>query len=153
MMVNVPHNATSRRHREEYYFRLYRLGLIGLLLITTVSSCNRSGLVQVAGTVTFQGTPVDSGRIVFVSIDENSAPTSSGTIMKGAYEITGRGGVQPGKYRAQITVYPPGEPRKGLAMDQVPILEPIGPPAYAGDESPLTADVSRDEDVYDFDVP
>ena len=152
-MVKVPPNATSRRHRDAYYCRLYRLGLIGLLLITAFSSCNRSGPVQVAGSVTFQGKPVDSGRIVFVSIDGNSAPTSSGTITMGAYEITGRGGVQPGKYRVQITIYPPGKPQKGLAMDQVPVLEPIGPPEYAGDESPLTADISRDEGVYDFDVP
>ena len=90
---------------------------------------------------------------MFVSIDESSAPTSSGTILKGAYKITGRGGVQPGRYRVQITVYQPTQAVEGAALDQLAPPAQIGPPEYAGEQSPLTAEVTRDKTVYDFEVP
>ena len=127
--------------------------LLLLSLSPFIIGCTESGPVEVEGTVNFQGQPVQSGRIVFVAIEENTSPTSSGTITGGTYKITARGGVQPGKYRVQILIYEPVEAGQGVALDQMRPPQQIGPPEYAGEASPLTADVVTDQTVYDFEVP
>ena len=122
--------------------------MIGFILIPAVVGCGDSGPEEITGTVTFQGQLIESGRIVYVSIDEKNAPTSSGNITKGAYKVTGRGGVLPGRYRVQITIYEPRQQQEGLAMDQLPISKPIGTSFYVGQESPLTADITSDKVIY-----
>ena len=154
--MNIWQDATSKASRAvdcSSYGRTSAIGLIALMLISTAVGCNGSGPVEISGTVTFQGEPIEVGRIVFVSIDAEKAPTSSGTIKNGAYTITGRGGVQPGEYRVQISVFPPVQPGPPVAMDQIAPRKPIGPPLYAGEQSPLTADVTSAQKQYDFAVP
>lgn len=126
---------------------------MSLMLISTAVGCNGSGPVEIEGTARFQGQPIELGQIMFVSIDEKNAPPASSAITKGAYKITGRGGVQPGKYRVQITVYQPGEQRQDVAIDQIAAPRPIGPRLYAGKNSPLTADVASGNSVFDFEIP
>ena len=135
------------------YGRTSAIGLIALMLISTALGCSGSGPVEIEGTVNWEGEPIEQGRIVFVSIDQEKAPTSSGTIKNGAYKITGRGGVQPGKYRVQITIYEPPRQGQRVAMDQIAPPKQIGPAQYAAEQSPLTADVTSAKKQYDFAVP
>lgn len=92
--------------------------------------------VQVKGNVTFNGTPVESGRILFREI-EGSQQGFSGEIKQGSYSLT----AVPGKMRVEITAsrpipgkfdYSNGEP--------APVGEMYIPKKYNA-ESELTADV------------
>lgn len=82
----------------------------------------------VSGSVSFQGTPVKSGSVVFVPIDASVKTTGGSAVRDGRYAISQELGLSPGKYRVSFT-----------AMDK----EVFGP-AIPGDSMPAAKDMPKD---------
>jgi len=68
--------------------------------------CNPNGPVEVAGKVTYDGKPVESGTIMFEPEDK-SGPTQGQAISKGEYRLTGQNAVAPGKKIVRIEAHGP----------------------------------------------
>lgn len=85
---------------------------IGLAML---SGCGSSGpqTVDVSGTVTWKGEPVDGGHIRFIPVAPTSGPVTGSHIVNGRYEASGASAVAVGSYRVEITwlreaTLPPG---------------------------------------------
>jgi len=78
-----------------------------VLSCVAVSGCGRDGpeRVVLTGTVTYQGEPVQYGRIRFLPADGTVAPMSGGYISKGRYVADAKGGVPVGTHRVEITAF------------------------------------------------
>ena len=61
--------------------------------------------VEVSGQVTYQGEPVENGRIRFAPTGETNGPVSGGAIHDGEYAVTAKGGVPIGVHRVEITAF------------------------------------------------
>ncbi len=72
------------------------VGLLGL------AGCGGGGAASVAGTVTFDGTPIDSGTVTFISQEQTGA-RFSGRVADGKYAVAADRGAAPGKYRVELT--------------------------------------------------
>ena len=130
------------------------VSLIGLLLIVFTVGCDdATERVEIEGTVKLSGQEIESGRIVFVPLEGSEAPLSSSPITDGVYRVTGRRGVEPGRYRVQVYVYDTGSPDSGAALDQIAPPREVGPPLFASEDSPLAADVSSNQTIYNFELP
>lgn len=57
---------------------------------------------HVSGSVTLDGTPVESGSISFQPAAGNTGPSAGGLITKGQYDLPAQAGVMPGKYLVMI---------------------------------------------------
>ena len=134
--------------------------LVSCLPLALAAGCGgRDALpmVVVHGTVTCGGEPVERGEIRFVPIEGTPGPLSAGLISKGEYQIDVRGGVPAGRHRVEIVA----QRRTGrqvmrdtgtesAMMDETVQL---GPPEYAGEQSPLVAEVSKSNARFDFELP
>ena len=78
--------------------------LFGLVLAVLCMGCGDNAS-SVNGDVTFEGQPVQDGRIDFLPADGNGQ-SASGAIVNGRYAINGVG---PGPKIVQITAYPKAE--------------------------------------------
>jgi hypothetical protein len=112
----------------------------------------------VHGTITFQGNKVDTGAITFVPIDGTPGPVSVGTITDGEYRIDARGGVPLGKHRVQVEARnKTGRKVKeddGYDIRVVDQTVAVGPPQYAGSQSPLVREITADSDGrIDIEIP
>ncbi|MCG8587262.1 MAG: hypothetical protein MI757_21365 [Pirellulales bacterium] len=61
--------------------------------------------VEVSGTVTYEGDPVEDGTIRFLPTAESRVPSAGGYIRDGRYEITAKGGVPVGTHTVRIEGY------------------------------------------------
>ena len=134
--------------------------LVLCLALTMMGGCGRGGglpMVAVRGTVTCGGEPVDMGEIRFVPIEGTPGPLSAGIIQAGQYRIDARGGVPAGRHRVEIVA----QRRTGRQVmghtgtepGMIDETESAGSPEYAGEQSPLIAEVSRSNTRFDFDLP
>src|SRR5262245_13854905 len=75
---------------------------VGLALLT---GCGGSGKSGVSGTVSFDGTPIDSGSILFIPATETGHQERqvSAEIKDGTYTLPPDKAPAPGKYRVQIS--------------------------------------------------
>jgi hypothetical protein len=75
----------------------------GVLMLLVAAGCGpKSDRLQVSGTVSLDGSPLDGGSIRFTSTGEKLA--SSGAMVKvGEYLIPQEKGLPPGNYQVQIT--------------------------------------------------
>lgn len=136
-----------------------RKAVLLLVCIAAVSfaGCGNQPKV-IHGTVTAAGQTPDSGEVRFVPIEGTTGPINAGPIVGGKYEIKGRGGVPPGKYRVQIVAKKKTgrtvQQYNGFEMAMVEEQIQISPPVYATESSPLTHEVSAGGDAkIDFDLP
>jgi hypothetical protein len=131
---------------------------IGLLLLACcIAGCSSEpegpSRFPVAGYVTFDGVPVETGTIIFRNEDRNAqvAP-DGGNIVKGQYHVQ----VQPGEKRVEIMASRPipGEEEKirpdRKAFATVPVEQYI--PAVYNAQSVLTATVEQKKNKFDFDL-
>src|SRR5262245_13984660 len=104
--------------------------------------CSRPETVEVSGVVTWKGSQITNGDIVFATFDPH-IPAAGGKISEGAYTFR----CKPGKKRVEITSY-------RLSGKKTPQGRPIGEmyiPNHYNDNSELTADVTLDgENKFDF---
>lgn len=127
-----------------------RAALICLSLGTTLSGCGGPDgpeIIEVTGTVTMGGSPVADAQVQFTP--NEGRPSFGTTDAEGKYRLeytSGRYGAVPGRHRVSINKavvqgeFAPGEEPE--AEDPIP--------AKYNDNSTLTADVSADATVHDF---
>ena len=79
----------------------------GLAAATLALGCGGSELdrIPVAGSVTFQGQPVEKGQIRFIPQGGTKGPVTVEPINAGHYETTNAGGVPVGSHRVEIRGY------------------------------------------------
>src|SRR5438128_7172076 len=75
----------------------YTLGVASLLMFAFGCGDGRPTMYKVTGSVTLDGRPVESGEIIFVSIDKGVAP-DAGRIDNGSYNVL----VKSGKKKVEI---------------------------------------------------
>jgi len=108
-------------------------GLVALAL-----GCSRSEFVEVTGSVSWQGKPVEIGEIIFAPLNKSVAP-AAGRIRGGKYKLLAK----PGKARVEIqAVRKTGQrdPREGFEITELYI------PRRYNEESELEAEVTADGD-------
>ncbi len=129
---------------------MFAVAAIGSLL--GFSGCNGSGEVPrypIAGTVSFQGTPIASGEITFE--DPDSGFAAGGEIQDGSYELL----VPAGKFKVFIS---PGlvetDPGDGESPPQMEVADSAKvPEKYRRvDTTDLTAKVTASSTTFDFDM-
>ncbi len=128
----------------------YRFGLCFLILFVCFAGCGSDGLTEIAGTVTFNGQPVEKGNIAFLPPD-GQGPTAAATIADGKYSLK----IAPGQKKVNIEGYKvvgqqhlrPNDPKSPV----IDTLEQILPPRY-NTKSELTREITWGEKTYDFDL-
>lgn len=124
-------------------------GLVALALSLCGCDANssdpRGERVGVRGTVTLDGIPLPSGRIVFESNQGRGALKATARVERGRFELSSQAGPLPGP--ARIEIYPEpieleeleaarqGDPRRHVA------LKPVHIPARYNVRSTLTAEI------------
>jgi hypothetical protein len=58
--------------------------------------------MEVSGTVTLEGSPLNDGRVIFIPLDKQGSESGS-PITNGEYKVPKDRGLLPGKYRVCIT--------------------------------------------------
>ena len=123
-----------------------RLALI-LLLAILLPGCSGSGLTEIHGTVTLDGTAIENGTIRFEA-DDGKTPSAQGVIKDGKY----RAQVAPGKKKVEIQGYKVVGQRKRDPNDpSAPledVTEPIVPPAH----TKHSCEIVSGKDTYDFPI-
>lgn len=78
--------------------------MLGMLLVCLGCGGGPDGpeRVGVTGTVTFDGSPIEQGSIVFIPADGHSGPSAGGIINGGQYQIESDNGPVPGPHRVEI---------------------------------------------------
>lgn len=133
------------------------------LLLATVccaflAGCGGSTKKTIHGTVTVAGQRPDSGEIHFVPLGDTPGALNVTKIVDGQYRFDARGGLPPGKFRVQVRALKKTgrmvEENNGYEMVMVEETVRIGPPEYAGENSPLVKEVTPDSDGrIDVDIP
>ncbi|WP_164101945.1 hypothetical protein [Candidatus Laterigemmans baculatus] len=131
--------------------------LLGALSVIYVGcGPDTGGRVGVSGTVTYQGQPLETGTIQFVSKD--GSQMSGAAIHQGEYEIAASDGLLPGEMIVRVssasesTAPPPAEEAPGDPSMFAPRVERI--PAEFNAQSTLTT-VIKDggPNTYDIAIP
>ena len=79
--------------------------ILGALILPAMLACNSGNhLSEVAGVVTVDGKPVDSGTIHFQSTASSSS-SGGGAIANGSFELGGNAPLQPGEYEVVVQAY------------------------------------------------
>jgi len=111
--------------------------------VAAAAGCSPSDMVEVTGSVSWNGQPVEVGEIIFAPLDKTRAPTA-GRIRGGAYKLLAK----PGKVRVEIqAVRKTGkrDPREGFEITELYI------PRRYNEESELLAEVTADgENHFNF---
>jgi len=137
------------RHAHAAVFAL----AVGLALLTGCGGSSKSG---VSGTVSFDGTPIDSGSILFTPATETGHQERqvSAEIKDGKYTIPLDRAPSAGKYRVQISwkkktgkqVDAPGDP--GNKIDDTR----EGLPSKFNRDSTLNVEITSGENTHNFDL-
>lgn len=118
--------------------------MIGLGLIVSLGGCNTASEITVKGTVTFEGTPVETGEILFIPAD-GTGPVGAGPITNGEFSFI----ATPGEKKVEITANRVGDKP---APDGLPNYIPYIPAKY-NTQTTLTKTVeNKAENVYTFDL-
>lgn len=136
-------------------------GLATLLLFALVSGCDQApkadyaslGLVEISGTVTLDGKPLEAGLVKFVAPDETYC--TGVTDSSGRYTMmldSRKSGVIPGEKVVEISSRtPPSEGEAEEDPDAKP-QEPEKVPACYNQESKLKISVTHSDSAMDFDL-
>jgi len=106
----------------------------------------------VQGTVTFDGTPVDGGRIMFIAADPKGVHAHA-DINQGKYSIDAAKGPSVGKHRVEILWYKltgkkvVGSDPPNLVDEKIQLI----PEQYNG-KSTLTQEVTSGVNTFNFDL-
>jgi hypothetical protein len=119
-----------------------------LTLLPLAAGCGKNRPLELGGAVTYQGQPVQKGRITFLPADGNG-PATAAVIADGKYTAT----VYPGAKRVQIEgwkvvgqrPYSVGNPK------MVDVLEPLVPARY-NEQSELKAEIRGGMKSLDFNL-
>jgi hypothetical protein len=132
-----------------------------LSLFTVAVGCESksdNGRLNVTGSVTFAGQPIEEGQIIFEP-EAPGAPLATGQIKVGKYEIEPKYGPAAGSYRVRIEGYRkkkvanmPPHPYAGNTSEPGVIAEQFLPAAY-NTRTTLRVEIGADkENVHDFNL-
>ena len=129
-------------------FRVWRILLPCVGLVLSLAGCSDNGLLEISGSVTLDGQPVEEGSISLMPVDGKGV-TGGGLISNGTYTAE----TSPGEMAVQIYAYKTVEKAKptaeeierGITSDRVELL----PPVY-NRQSKLRIQVSDSEQTFDF---
>jgi hypothetical protein len=120
--------------------------LLVALLVCGACGCSGSDTLEVTGTVTFDGTPVEKGEVSFIPVDGGAA--DGGLIENGKFAFQAK----PGSKRVEIRASRPLPPEKQTNPEMGLMYDDFIPARYNRD-STLTAEVSSDgEKDFAFDL-
>jgi hypothetical protein len=133
-----------------------RILVSGLFLVFSFFVIGCGSRVRVHGNVTFDGQPIDGGRIVFLPEgDPAGRPTAEATLDQGAYSLPVSKGpnLSTGKHRVEIVWHkpPPGKEKRkpgdpGFTTDDyVQVL-----PAAYNSKTTLSVDLQAGDNTFDF---
>lgn len=115
--------------------------------------CLGDGRIDVAGSVSVDGTPVEHGSIMFIPIEETPGPTAGALIRGGTYEIVPGKGPMAGKFRVEIlAVKETGKASIDIVTGEKGAGRAQFLPPRFNKESDVTVEISGDRDAYDFDL-
>jgi hypothetical protein len=123
--------------------------------VFAISGCGpKSDRLEVTGTITLNGAPLDSGSIRFSSSEGQKLVATGAIIKDGAYQVPQAKGLPPGKYRVEINSpdlkAPPIMLRSGPGAAGIPTA-PERIPAEYNVNSQQSIDVTVDGDNrFDF---
>jgi hypothetical protein len=118
-------------------------GLFACVFATLAGGCSRSDLVEVTGAVTWEGQPVETGEIIFHSVDPSITP-AGGRIRGGEFKVL----TKTGKKRVDIQAV--RKTGKRDVKEGFEITELYIPSRYNA-ETELEADVTADgENHFEF---
>ena len=108
----------------------------------------------ISGQVTFQGTPLDHGRIQFFRLEEPPLAAAGTRIENGGYSMPAELGLDPGSYRVQLDSMerdPTYRPKPGEMLSVPPSRNRL--PARYYENSTITVEVTADgPNRFDFDI-
>ena len=124
------------------------------LFVLVVAGCQKTGpdgRLPVSGTVSVNGTPIESGAISFEPLGTPAIKTpSGGAILDGKYAVPMAQGLVPGEYVVRIYGYKEAGVDESHPLKPL-IRDPIVPDKY-GTFSELKATVAAGETKFDFDL-
>jgi hypothetical protein len=125
--------------------RLNQLVILASALAAGGLGCSQSEYIEVTGTVSWKGAPVEVGEIIFAPTDKAITP-AAGRIRDGDYKVLAK----PGKARVEIqAVRKTGrrDPQEGFEITELFI------PRRYNEESQLEAEVTEDgENEFNFNL-
>lgn len=130
----------------------YVATLLAVFVMAGVTGCGSSGggpkEYPVTGTVKFDGTPVETGQILFRATERDKRGYS-GSITNGAYDLK----AEAGKMTVQITASRiiPGKFDESNPGEKSPVGEMYIPARY-NTQTELTAEVKPGKNSIDFDL-
>ena len=139
--------------------RLIFRAILAAVCLPLVTGCGKESSTKVVyGTVTYAGERVETGQLRFVPIDGTPGPASLAKIVNGEFRIEARGGVPIGRHRVEVEAFKrTGRKvvgRRGLEESMVDETVRLGAQKYAGNQSPLTVEVTADADGrIDIEIP
>jgi hypothetical protein len=130
--------------------------IAALIMLATSAGCASRGpeRFEVSGTVTLDGAPLADGDILFRPQPGTQAPTVSGRIASGEFDIPAEQGPLAGSYTVAITAErPTGRKVRAdiLGEETTDQYEQYLPPRY-NDQTELTADVKSSRDDLAFEL-
>ena len=140
------------------FLRRAGVALVAVAIVLASGGCGRdTERLPLAGTVSWQGRPIQNGSIVFVPTAGHRGPKIGAKIVDGGYEIEAHRGATPGAYRVEVRSeageYPhsptDAQPR---ARKVAPRLLLIIPPEYNA-QSRVTVAVSAERTTFNFELP
>jgi hypothetical protein len=96
----------------------WRFAGLGLVVVSLLG-CGKSGTYPVSGEVSFDGTPVEQGDILFIPADSAVAP-EGGRITNGRYQLRAKPGLQRVEIRASRPLPGPPGPMGPIYADYIP---------------------------------
>jgi hypothetical protein len=138
-------------------FGLKRIGAMLAVVVTALGTCGcgrDTDRLPLAGTVSWQGRPLDKGSIVFVPTAGHRGPKLGAKIVAGEFQIDAERGATPGAYRVEVRPdsgeYPhsPTDARPHAASSPQLLI----PPEY-NSQSRLTVAVSAEQTTFNFELP
>lgn len=113
--------------------------------------CLGDGRIDVAGSVSVDGTPVEHGSIMFIPIEETPGPTAGALIRGGSYEIVPGKGPLAGKFRVEIlAVKDNGKVGVDIVTGEKVAQRQQFLPDRFNKKSDMTVEISRHSEPYDF---
>jgi len=137
--------------------------LLAIVVSATVAAsigCGRSGpdRVVVTGTVKYNGTPIESGKIRFIPTKGTMAPMSGSVISNGQYRVDAKGGVPVGTHRIEIVGHRVDPRFADAAVDpgvesELPKEQYIPKKYNENSELEITVTAQKAAITKDFDLP
>ncbi|MDR1483316.1 MAG: hypothetical protein LBT09_00680 [Planctomycetaceae bacterium] len=131
---------------------LYLFLIFPVLFFVVSVSCSRNNQVEISGTVTVEGVPVQGGSIAFSAAD-GSSPVEGAVITNGVYRAKITVGEKIvkviGTKNVPSKIYDEVSQKTYTTEDPIPITAS----QYSENDSPLRITVLKKGEVHDFDIP